>query len=229
MTDTTEWTLESVPRVAAPLRERVSSRLRQAIQDFELKPGQRLVERELIERLQVSRTTIRESLRELTAEGLVTVIPQRGAVVASITPTEAADLYDARVAIESLIVTRFIQRASDDDVLTLRRAVSGLRTATEENRSIKEILIAKDAFYDALIEGVSSAVLANILNSLHTRVSLLRAISLDQPGRPFQAVKELEAVVEAIAGGDEKAAAKLCEKHIRNAAKAGIPRLSQPA
>src|SRR5690348_15344785 len=89
-------------RVAAPLRDQVSSALRQAIVERELPPGQRLVERELVDRLQVSRATVRESLRELEAEGLVTVIPQRGAVVATISLQEAADIYEARAAIESL-------------------------------------------------------------------------------------------------------------------------------
>ena len=70
-------------RIAAPLREQVIAALRQAILDFQLKPGQRLVERELIEQLGVSRTTIREALRELTAEGLITVIPQKGAIVSA--------------------------------------------------------------------------------------------------------------------------------------------------
>ena len=72
-----------VGKAAAPLRERVIATLREAILDFELRPGQRLIERELIERLGVSRTTVRESLRELDSEGLVTVVPQRGAVVAT--------------------------------------------------------------------------------------------------------------------------------------------------
>ena len=70
-----------VGRVAAPLREQVVDVLRQAILDFRLKPGQRLIERELIEQTGVSRTTIREVLRQLAAEGLVTTIPQKGAIV----------------------------------------------------------------------------------------------------------------------------------------------------
>jgi DNA-binding transcriptional regulator YhcF (GntR family) len=93
------WTAAPMSRVAAPLRDQVSNALRQAIVERELRPGQRLVERELTGMLQVSRATIRESLRELEAEGLVTVIPQRGAVVASISMQEAADIYEARAAI----------------------------------------------------------------------------------------------------------------------------------
>jgi len=79
-----------VERVAAPLRTQVSDILRREIVEMRLHPGQRLVERELIERIGVSRTTIREALRELASEGLVTTIPQKGAIVAIPSPKEAA-------------------------------------------------------------------------------------------------------------------------------------------
>src|SRR5690242_3051163 len=96
-----------IGRVAAPLREQVLEALRNAILNFDLKPGERLVERELIERIGVSRTTIREVLRELTAEGLVMVIPQKGAVVYAPSAEEAKDLYAVRAALEALAVRRF--------------------------------------------------------------------------------------------------------------------------
>lgn len=228
MTDSdplTEWHAGPLNRVAAPLRERVTDILRQAILDFELQPGQRLVERELIDRLQISRTTLRESLRELTSEGLVTVIPQRGAIVASISPTEAADLYDARVAIESLVVERFIKRATDEQTEQLRNAIKDLRTATGQGLPTRQVLAVKNVFYDVLQEGAQSPVLSALLSSLHARVSVLRATSLAQPGRTVHAVEELERLVEAIARRDTKAATRLCATHVRNAAKTGIAAL----
>jgi DNA-binding GntR family transcriptional regulator len=212
----------SMERVAAPLREQVSNVLRQAILDFDLQPGQRLVERELTDRLQVSRTTIRESLRELTAEGLVQVIPQRGAVVATISREDAADLYDARIAIECLLVTRFIERANEQQVEALRAATVRFRGATEAGRSTREVLAVKDEFYDELIKGARSPVLANLLGSLHARVSVLRATSMSQPGRALKAVEEIETLTGAIARRDTKAAVKVCTTHIQNAAKAGV-------
>src|ERR671930_1642149 len=91
-----------VGRVAAPLREQVLDVLRQAILDFRFKPGQRLIERELIEQIGVSLTTVREVLRQLAAEGLVTTIPQKGAIVASPSRADAEDLYEVRAALEAL-------------------------------------------------------------------------------------------------------------------------------
>lgn len=213
---------EPMLRVAAPLREQVTKALRQAILTSELLPGQRLVERELIDKLGVSRTTVREAIRELTAEGLVTVVPQKGAIVTAISRDDAADLYEARSAIESLIVRRFTERASDAAVKDLQTAMRDFRKATERAKSIAELLTAKDGFYDVLVSGAGSAVLANLLASLHARVSMLRATSLGHAGRPTKAVEELEAVVAAIAARDASAAAEACAVHIRNASQTAL-------
>jgi DNA-binding GntR family transcriptional regulator len=221
------WSAEPMSRVAAPLREQVSNVLRQAILDFELKPGQRLVERELVDRLHVSRATIRESLRELEAEGMVVVIPQRGAVVAKLSPTEQADLYEARVAIESLVVRHFVERATDEHVAKLTAAIADLRRVTEAERPIRELLAGKSQMYDVLVEGAQSPILANILSSLQARVSVLRATSLSQPGRPMEAVRELELMADSIARRDADGAARWCATHVQNAARTGMTALNR--
>jgi len=140
------WTAEPMGRVAAPLREQVISALRQAIRDFQLKPGQRLVERELIEQLGVSRTTIREALRELTSEGLVTVVPQRGAIVSTPSLDDATDLYEVRASLESLVVQRFVERATDDEVRRLEGTIDHLAEVSAQTEDVREILAAKDTF-----------------------------------------------------------------------------------
>src|SRR5215218_456613 len=111
-----------VGRVGTLLRDRVLEHLRGAIMDFRYKPGQRLIERELTARFGVSRTTIREVMRELQAEGLIAIIPQRGAVVVAPTPEEAAEQYEVRAALEALAVRYFVSRASDARVVALREA-----------------------------------------------------------------------------------------------------------
>ena len=137
------WASEPVGRVAAPLREQVTDSIRQAILDFSLQPGQRLVERELMERLEVSRTTIREAIRELSAEGLVTVVPQKGAIVTAPSLEDAVDLYEVRASLESLVVQRFVERASDDQVARLTGAVDYLESVTTATTAIREVLRAK--------------------------------------------------------------------------------------
>jgi DNA-binding GntR family transcriptional regulator len=220
------WAAAQMSRVAAPLRDQVSNALRQAIVERELLPGQRLVKRELVDRLKVSRATVRESLRELEAEGLVTVIPQRGAVVASISLQEAADIYEARAAIESLLVRRFVERASDEHLYRLAGALDQFREATVSGQPIREILNVKSRLYDVLVDGADSAVLASMLSSLQARVSVLRARSLAHEGRPMESLAEVQTLVKAIAARDVEEAARLCAEHVRNAARTGMSELA---
>ncbi|GCE44358.1 transcriptional regulator, GntR family [Rhodococcus wratislaviensis] len=205
-------------RSAAPLREQVIAALRDAILDFRLRPGQRLVERELIEQLGVSRTTVREALRELTSEGLVTVVPQRGAMVSAPSVAEAADLYEVRAALESITVARFVERATPSQVIRLDAAVEHFAEVTAAGGEIRDILAAKDEFYAVLIEGAASASLKQLIEGIQARVRVLRATSLAAAGRSDNAVAELRAVVLAIKDGDAARAAGLCAAHVRTAA-----------
>jgi DNA-binding GntR family transcriptional regulator len=211
------WTAEPMGRVAAPLREQVIAALRQAILDFQLKPGQRLVERELIEQLGVSRTTIREALRELTSEGLVTVVPQRGAMVSAPSLEEAIDLYEVRASLESLVVQHFVERATDAEVEKLRKTVRDVAKVAEKTDDTRQILGAKDGFYTVLIAGARSAALQQLIEQIQARVQVLRATSLSEQGRAHEMVSELEAIVEAIAQRDAPLASKLTAEHIRKA------------
>jgi DNA-binding GntR family transcriptional regulator len=211
-----------VQRVAAPLREQVLDLLRQAIVEHRLKPGQRLIERELVEQIGVSRTTIREVLRQLAAEGLVATIPQRGAVVAVPTDEEAAELYEVRAALESLAARRFVERASDSQVRALRAAFTHVVEATTADQAdVLGMIQAKDHFYGVLLKGSGNRAIHQILSGLTARVSVLRAASMSQPGRALQSLAELEAIVDAVERRDADAAARACAHHVEMAARTG--------
>lgn len=224
---TSVWGPDPLPRVAAPLREQATERVRSAILDARLRPGDRLIERELVENLGVSRATVREVIRELEVEGLVTVVPQRGAEVTRLSPADAADIYEMRAALEALAVRRFVQRADEDQVGRLRAAVEEIgRTSRRAKGDSHDQLEAKDRFYDVLFQGSASAPLQQTVSSLQARVRLLRATSLSVPGRPKQAADELLAVVEAIEARDADRAAAACVLHIRNASAAATAQLT---
>lgn len=223
---TTSWSVPTVTgRTAAPLRAQAVEALRGAILTLKLPEGERLVERELIERLGVSRTTVREALRELESEGLVEVIPQRGAVVASISPTDASDLYEARVAIEALIVRRFVERADEECVDDMVRAVEAYAEVADGDHEIPEMLASKDGFYAALDRGAHAPALSQLLGTLQARVRVLRARSLGQPGRPKASAEELRDLVAAIRDRDADRAAALCAAHVQTAAQTGLTAL----
>jgi len=225
MPDETAGLAVLVERVAAPLRDQVLDGLRQAIVEQRLPPGRRLIERELVEQIGVSRTTIREVLRQLTAEGLITTIPQKGAVVAAPSPQEAADLYEVRAALEGLAARMFVERASEAQVGALRAAFADLTRVTHDGGEIRSMLQAKDRFYDVLLDGAGNGAIRGILSQLQARVSVLRATSLSQPGRPARSVAEIATLVAAIEARDAEAAVAAAARHLEQAASTGLSAL----
>lgn len=219
-----------IGRVSAPLREQVLDVLRDAILSFRFKPGQRLIERELIDSTGVSRTTIREVIRELAAEGLVKTIPQKGAVVVAPSAEEAQELYELRGVLEGHLVKKFIENASDAEVVAVRKAFTQFEQTVERGGGTAAMLKLKDKLYDLLARGAGNRALRASLIQLHARVSLLRATSLSaSQERPRQAVVELRALVEAIEARDSRAAVRASARHVQNAAKAGIKGLGEAA
>ena len=150
------WPPAPIGRVAAPLRDQVLDVVRQGILDFRLRPGQRLIERELMEQLGVSRATVREVIARLASEGLVTIIPQRGAIVTVLTAEEAADIYEMRVSLEGLAAHRFVERATPRQVKALRAAFDSYAEAAPTEGDNLERLRARDGFYRVLFEGAAS-------------------------------------------------------------------------
>jgi DNA-binding GntR family transcriptional regulator len=209
------WSAGAVGRVAAPVREQVIAALRSAILEFRLKPGQRLVERELIESLGVSRTTIREALRELASEGIVTVAPQRGAFVASPTPEEAADLYEARLAIDGVVLRMFVERASRSEFAELEAAFERFAEASERSAEAIEILRMRDEWGKALHQGAHSEVLTQLADSLRVRIQVLRVKAMS--AGHGEAVRELRAVMAAMRDGNPDLAVELYTQHLRRA------------
>jgi DNA-binding GntR family transcriptional regulator len=214
-------------KASIPIREQTVNTLRDAILSFELKPGQRLVEREFIIRLGVSRTTFREALRQLSSEGLVTVIPQKGARVSSPSVKEATDLYVIRAALESLVVTRFIERATPQEVEDLKETIEVFDRAVQRTTDTVELLDAKEQFYRVLLLGARSEVLEQTLNGIKARVRALRSRSLSKPGRAVETASELRAVVEAIAAGDAPLASALCADHVHMAGRIALSDLQE--
>lgn len=203
-----------VERNPAPIRAQVVDNLRQAILDLELKPGQRLVERELVELTGVSRTSIREALRELAAEGLVTSVPNKGIVVASVTREEARQLYQVRSALEGLAGRLFTENASPAQRNALAKMLQRIERMVAKGAPLRP---AKDQFYQILFEGGGNGALRSVVGALHARISVLRSLSLSVPGRPEQTVAEMRTIVDAILAGDAEAAEKACIHHVEQA------------
>lgn len=213
-----------VERNPAPVRTQVLDNLRQAIVERQLAPGQRLIERELVELTGVSRTSIREALRELAAEGLVTAIPNKGTVVASLSAEEARQLYEVRSALEGLGGRLFAQNASQAQRNALVKALQRIERLVASG---SPVISAKDSFYEILFEGGGNEALRSVVAGLHARVSVLRALSLSVPGRPAQSLQEMRDIVDAVLAGDADAAARASSRHVEEAGRVGLQALAE--
>jgi GntR family transcriptional regulator, trigonelline degradation regulator len=220
-----------VLRSVSTLRQQVIEGLRLCITDLTFRPGDRLIERELCEMLGVSRTLIREALSQLMAEGLVQNIPHRGPIVAVISPSEAKGLYEVRAALEALAGRQFTERATLEHRLALVGALKGLkdlRSAPPEDATLL-FLKQKAKFYEVLLEGAGNSVLTDMLRLMHTRVTMLRATTLSQPGRLEQSYDEIAEIVDAVERKDPDAAALACQRHVHQAEKLAVQMLSDTA
>src|SRR5580700_10031410 len=139
--------LTPIRKFAAPLRQQVLDELRQSIIAGRLNPGERLIERELISMMGVSRTVIREALRQLESEGLVAIVPNKGPIVRTLTLEEAHDLYAIRAVLEGLAARLFVEQADDHQIARLEKAFAFLETAYESADAPK-MLEAKNTFYE---------------------------------------------------------------------------------
>ena len=211
----------TIKKQAAPLRQQVLEALRRAIVSGRLAPKQRLTERALIEMLGVSRTVIREALRQLEAEGLIEIIPNKGPVVRELSPAEAKDLYRIRAVLEGLAARLFAENASESMVDRLDAALESVVLAYEGDDG-EEALDAKTRYFDLLYQGGASEALALMLGTVQARVWRWRAIGLTHPRRATrrlrESVKNLRLMNAAIRAKDGAAAEHIAREEVSKAA-----------
>jgi DNA-binding GntR family transcriptional regulator len=202
---------------AAPLRHRVVEVLRQEILDDVLHPGERLLENTLCDRYGVSRTVIREALRQLESEQLITMLANRGPIVAVLSVEDIEALYEVRRALEGLAGELFAERASNEQADALRAHLVAMET-TYLHGTLESRGIAKDEFYRILLDGAHNPVLRSNLSGVHTRIGILRHYAFLDEERVALSMQELTRIVQAAAElRDPEQARRACEHHIRGA------------
>lgn len=172
-------------------------RLSTLIIEGDYKPGDRLIERELCDRLQVSRTSIREALRQLEAEKLVQIIPNKGPVVRCLSTKEFLDLWDIRTTIECLAARRFASHGTDATIQALEKSIHALEGALAE-KDEHRIRVTKNDFFECFMRGSGNFALPDLLRQLNAQLSFMWASSLREPGRPMESIKDLMALLEGI-------------------------------
>jgi DNA-binding GntR family transcriptional regulator len=203
------------------LREQIAERLRMAIVTGYFKPGERLIERELCDMMGVSRTSLREALREIQADGLITLKPNKGMIVSILSEDIARSIYEVRQMLEGLAARLFAKRATTEQLKALRDSVEEL-AEVYSHFSAEAFITTKARFYEILLEGAGNEVAADMLRRIHIRVSQLRIVSLSSEHRAQQSIRELRAFCDALEARDEDLAWQLCLDHIKNASAAAL-------
>ena len=196
-----------------PLRDIVFQTLRKAIITGELQPGERLMETQLGEKLGVSRTPIREAIRKLELEGLVVMVPRKGAQVAQFTEKDIQDVLEVRAALEALAARLACSRMDDRSFLKLQLAIAEYSYAAK-NKDL-ETMIEKDVeFHDIICSATQNDKLIQLFNNLKEQVNRYRITYLKNVEDSETVVAEHNEILRALQNKEEDVASKLASKHI---------------
>ena len=205
--------LKVVPKTVLHL---AAENLRQAIFSGVFQPGERLVEADLCRRLDISRASLREALRMLAAEKLITLVPNRGPSVAAISWAEAEQIYDVRALLEGEAAFRAATRLDAEALCAMRSALAEFGRAVVR-RDPAGRLAATTRFYDEMLGGCDSAVIAEMLQGLVARITCLRARSMQRPGRARESAAELRRLLACLEARDAPGARAAAIDHVRSA------------
>lgn len=198
-----------------PLRDVVFNTLRQAILTGELKPGERLMEIHLANKLGVSRTPIREAIRKLELEGLVTMIPRKGAEVAQITEKSLKDVLEVRRALDALCVELACDRISEAELKALSDACDAFEAATK-TKDTKKIAQADVALHDIIVKATDNSRLVQLVNNLSEQMYRYRFEYIKDENCHEQLTREHRIMYESIRDKDKETAARTAKLHIDN-------------
>ena len=204
-----------------PLRDVVFNTLRQAILRGELKPGERLMEIQLANKLGVSRTPIREAIRKLELEGLVLMIPRRGAEVAEITEKSLRDVLEVRGALEELAVKLASQKITDEQITELRVADKEFEQALNSG-DVTVYAEADVKFHDVIYHATDNQRLIQLLFNLREQMYRYRVEYLKREEAHGTLLMEHKKIIETIANRDMDAAVDAVCQHIDNQVSAVI-------
>ena len=204
-----------------PLRDVVFNTLRQAILTGDLKPGERLMEIHLADKLGVSRTPIREAIRKLELEGLVIKIPRRGAEVAQITEKSMNDVLEVRQSLDALCVELACDRITEEELENLKRACVGFELAVK-TKDTKKIAQADVALHDIILKATGNDRLISLVNNLAEQMYRYRFEYIKDATQHDMLVEEHRQIYESIVKKDRDAASKAAWTHIENQKKAII-------
>lgn len=198
-----------------PLREVVFESIRGAILSGALKPGERLMEVQMAERLGVSRTPIREAIRKLELEGLVVMIPRKGAYVADLSIKDITDVLEIRAALEGLAAALASLRITDEEIEELEVLAMQFHKALE-NDDVETMIQRDIEFHEKIFKASRNERLVQISNNLREQVQRYRIMYLTNANKVGLLAGEHFEIAEAITKRDIDLAEKLAQRHVED-------------
>lgn len=198
------------------LRRRVFYQLKNDILNGKYHTGESLIETKLSDEMGVSRTPIREALRQLELEGLAQSIPNKGVIVRGISEQDVEDICTIRMMIEGLAARWAAEKITEEELNELNEAVELEEFYTGKNGT-EHLLKFDSKFHDIIFRASKSKPLMHMLSTFHDYIQRARNLSLGSPGRAQKVLEEHKAILQAIIEHDADKAERLTTEHVKNA------------
>ena len=200
------------------LKDEIAEIIRERILDGTYEIGEKIVEAPLANELRVSRTPIRQAFHQLTEEGLVETIPNRGAFAKGFTKRDVQDIYEVRKALEALAIEWAVERISDDEIQKLEDLVESMEFYTLK-KNHEKVLSANRDFHETIYKASESRFMSQILKSYQDYVEQARKTTVYEPEYLESILREHKGILEAIKSRRAKDAIKLTNQHLDNSRK----------
>lgn len=198
------------------LREKVFAQIEEDIISGKYAEGQKLTESMLSKELEVSRTPVREAIRQLELEGLVEAIPNKAIIVTGVTTQDIEDIYEIRISIEGLAARRAAKNITEEDLEKLRE-IKDLQEFYTERKDMKNLVKIDGEFHETIFKASGSRTLENILSTFHHNLKKARSDSFGKPARAKAVLEEHNSIFEALENGDSIRAENYMLIHVKNA------------
>ncbi len=196
-----------------PLREIVYEELKRQIMIGEIPPGTRMMEVELAEDMGVSRTPIREAIRKLEKEGLVSIEPRRGAYASDISIKDMVDVLEVREFLEGMAAGLAAKKINDEEIETLKKATATYKKAVE-NGHTEEIIKEDELFHKLIVDCSGNKTLIQMINQVQELALRFRYIYYEDFSRYRNMPYEHQEILDAILSGDTEAARSIADAHV---------------
>ena len=196
-----------------PIKEVVYESLKKTLIESKIPIGERFIEKEYSDRLNISRTPVRESLKQLELEGLVKYIPRTGVVVNRITREDVIEIYKIRSSLEFLVATEAMKYIQQSDADKIYKLLDETEIANKEN-NIEEVIRLFSVYNTELYELSQMKILPTIISNLNNYLHKFRKISIEDKVRRENAIIEHRNIIKAILNKDRDLAEVIIKKHL---------------